>query len=421
MRLFSSFTVASVLVLSGCGTSAGVSLAEKGDYAGLRRHIDANKSKLDGGEVRDIAHAVVKRTVKDAKPEEATPRLDELRSCLKKVDDVLESRAKTRDEAGAHAAFLLVDGGLVSPGGYRKEATSEDAGWRAVGARTLFRGDDGDMRRKLFLDLDVRVRQSALFASVDAGDAGDASLLLETARLDPDGLARNVAARAAGNLGGRDIVLGLKDRWATADEALRSALASAWGMGPSYNAGGRDQLLWIVESQRGVPSLTAAGLLKGHGGQDAEAARAAIIRAVDSGPTDARISAIAFADVDDANSKKALEKAAEDGDLRVRVAALGKLAWLKEHKEKALEELGQLATSTSQVRNAARTAMAQAGDRRVVPLLTEDTKSPEAGVRAWAAMQLASMKEFPSAAPVLADEDPSTRTRAACALLSMKH
>lgn len=424
MRLSSSssagLAIAAVLTLSGCGTSTGVRLAERGDYAGLRRHIEANQRKLDGGEVRDIAHAVVARTMSDTKPEEATARLDLLQSCLKKVDDVVERRAKTRDEAGAHAAFLLVDGGVVSPGEFRKEAGSVDAGWRAVGARTLFRGGDGELRRKLFVDLDVRVRRGALYAALDAGDANDATLLLETARLDPDGLARGVAARAAGHVGGRDVVLGLKDRWATADDALRSSLASAWGMSAAYEAGGRDQLMWVVETSRGVPALTAAGLLKGHGGREADAARAAIVRAVESGPTDARVSAIAFADLDDADSLKSLEKASEDGDLRVKVAALGRLAWLKDRKQKALDELGQLATGTTPVRNAARSAMAVAGDRRVVPLLAEDTRSAEPHVRAWAATELASMKEFPDAAPILADDDAATRTRAACALLSMK-
>lgn len=412
--------ITALLTLSGCGTSTGVSLAERGDYAGLRRHLETHQRKLDGGEVRDIAHAVVARTMQDTKPDEATARLDLLQGCLKKVDDVVERRAKTRDEAGAHAAFLLVDGGVVSPGDYRREASSDDAGWRAVGARTLFRGGDGELRRKLTVDLDVRVRRGALFAALDAGDADDATALLEAARLDPDGLARGVAARAAGRVGGRDVVLGLKDRWATADDALRSSLASAWGMSASYDAGGRDQLMWIVETSRGVPALTAAGLLKGRGGREAEAARAAIVRAVDSGPTDARVSAIAFADVDDADSLRALDKAAEDGDLRVRVAALGRVAWLKDRKQKALDELAQLASGTAPVRNAARSAMAVAGDRRVVSLLAEDTRASEPGVRAWAATELASMHEFPDAAPVLADDDAATRTRAACALLAMK-
>ncbi|MCC6646108.1 MAG: hypothetical protein IT374_11120 [Polyangiaceae bacterium] len=422
MRLSSSagLAITALSILGGCGTSTGVGLAERGDYAGLRRYVEAHQRKLDGGEVRDIAHAVVARTLKDTKPEDASARLDLLQGCLKKVDDVVERRAKTRDDAGAHAAFLLVDGGVVSPGGYREEAGSDDAGWRAVGARTLFRERDGARRRGLFVDLDVRVRRGALFAALDAADPGDAGALLDAARLDPDGLVRGVAARAAGRIGGRDVVLTLKDRWATADEPLRSSLASAWGMAASYDAGGRDQLLWVVETSRGVPALTAAGLLKGRGGSEAEAARAAILRAVESGPTDARVSAIGYLDADDPDAQKAMEKASEDGDLRVRVAALGRLAWRKDHKQKALDDLAGYATGTSAVRNAARSAMAVAGDRRVVSLLAEDTRSAEPNVRAWAATELASMREFPDAAPVLADDDADARTRAACALLAMK-
>jgi hypothetical protein len=117
---------------------------------------------------------------------------------------------------------------------------------------------------------------------------------------------------------------------------------------------------------------------------------------------------------------EAVKKASEGTDLRVKVAALARLAALPESRTAALEALGPLAAGSGGERNAARTALAQAGDRRVVALLQQDVSAAEPGVRAWAASELASMKEWPSAAPALADDDPSVRTRSACAILAVR-
>jgi hypothetical protein len=103
----------------------------------------------------------------------------------------------------------------------------------------------------------------------------------------------------------------------------------------------------------------------------------------------------------------------------VRVAALSRLTERKEHKERALTELGAIAAGDSTERNAARSALVKARDRRVVQLLAEDTRAQEPGVRAWAAGELASMKEFPHAAQPLADAEASVRTRVACAILAV--
>lgn len=406
--------------LGGCATSPLVSAAERGDYATLRQKLDTDKRKLDGGTARSIARAVVKHEVSSAKPEDVGQRVDELRLCLDRVDDVLIERAKTHDDGGARAAFLLVDGKLVSMGKWRGEASSDDAAWRAVGARTLVGGDHGQRRRELFLDMDVRVRQSALYASLDAVDAADETALLETVRLDPDGAARGIAARAAGALGGAHVVLNLRDRWATADDPLRTSIVTAWGTKASLDTGGLEQLVWAAEVERGTAAITAGNQLLRAGGPQAASGRAAMVRAIEDGPAVARVVAINLASPDDADVLAAIKKASEAQDGKVKVAALSKLTLDKASRDAALTELGTIAAGSSPERNAARTALASAGDRRVVALLAEDTSAPEPGVRAWAAAQLASMKEFPDAARVMADEDVSARTRAACAILAMR-
>lgn len=412
--------VLSLSALTGCGSSIAVQAAERGDYAGLRQRLATTKKAMDGGEARAIARAVVKHELATAKPEDAVQRIDEVRGCLVKVDDLVAQRAKTHDAAGARAAFFLLDSGIATGDKWRDEVSSEDGAWRAVGARLLVSRGQGAKRRELFLDLDARVRRSAMYAAAEAGDAADTPLLLETVRLDPDTLARDAALRAVGRIGSRDIVLSLRDRWATGDEPLRGGIVSAWGTRAGLDAGGRDQLVWVVETTRGVPAIDAAAILMRGDGADVGIGRAGLLRAIDDGPTETRVVALNLAPLSDPAVLEGVKKASEAPDLRVKVAALSRLASVPASRAAALDALGPLAAGNGGERNAARTALAQAGDRRVVTLLEQDISAPEPGVRAWAAAQLASMKEWPSAAPALADDDPSVRTRSACSILSVR-
>ena len=406
-----------------CASSGAVKAAERGDYPALKQLLsdEFRAQKLDGKEARRVAHAVVDREIREAQGPDAVARVDEVRLCAKHARDILERRAHKDDEGGARAAFVLVDERLEHASRWVDRASSPDAGWRAVGARGLVDGEHGELRRQLFVDMDARVRRGAFGASVDAGDPADAPLLLESIRLDPDPTVRSLATRAAGGLGGRDVVMHLKDRWLSADgdEPLRSSISVAWGLEPSFDAGGRDELVWAAETEHGAPAVSAATTLLRRGGEGAEAGRAALARAVTGGPSPVRVMAINLSDMSDGVEREAVTKASQDPDGPVKVAALDRLTDDAGARDKALAELGTIAAGSSKQRNAARSALARAKDRRVVLLLADDLGSPEPGVRAWAAQELSRMREFPQAAQVLADPVVTVRMQAACAILAM--
>jgi HEAT repeat protein len=413
--------LALLLLAPACASSGAVMAAQRGDFPALKQLLvdEMREGKLDGGEARDVAHAVASYEIKETKGAEAVARIDELRACAAKVQGALDDRTKEEDEGGARAAYLLLDEHLTSRGRWAKRVESEAGYWRAVGARTLVDRDDGDRRRELFLDLNSDVRRAAMKASIESEDQRDAPLLLEAIRLDPDPQVKSLATQAAGELGGRDVVLALKDRWPSGDERLAAAIVSAWGAPASYGAGGREQLFRAAEAEHGAPAIVAASVLLRAGGEDANVGRAALLRAMTEGGAPNKVMAINLARLDDEPQKKAVVAASESTDGPVKVAALGRLTEDPALRPAALEALALIAVGDGHGRNAARSALAKARDRRVVSLLAEDTAAAEPGVRAWAAQELASMKEFPQAAQVLADTDASVRTRAACAILAM--
>jgi hypothetical protein len=441
-RGFAAVSLVSLLALAnGCATAGLVPAAEKGDLAALRQRIDEAKKqgKLGGGEVRDAAHETARQVVKKA---DKSDDLDGIRMCVRELSSSLFDRAKNHDEVGAKAAYLLLDEDRASPSRWHDRVGDADAAWRAVGARSLVAPADGSQRRALFLDLDPRVRVGAIEAAYRALDKDDARPLLEVVRLDPDGLARNLGARTVGAIGGRDVVLGLRDRWDHADEPLRSAIASSFGFTASYDEGGRDALVWIAETQSGSPGVTAGSTLYRATKDDQPIGRAALLRALTSGSTSVRVMAIQLSPLDDTEVRAEIEKAAglaeepkpaageaEAGeadsppkstraiDTAVKVAALGKLALRSDHRERALEALGPIAASEDRAANAAKVAMATARDRRVVPLLVKDLSSTLPEVRAWAASILAGMHELQEAAPALADSETLVRARAACSIV----
>lgn len=408
-------------VVSGCASSGAVKAAEKGDYAALKQHLadEMKAGKISGGEARAVAHAVIGFEVRTTKGDDAPKRISELRGCAPQAEGILSDRTGQDDEAGALAAYLLVDEHLHRPGKWASKASSESPHWRAVGARALVDSSQGDRRRELFLDVFTLVRQGALRAAVEAADPQDLGALLEAVRVDPDEQARISAAKGVGKLGGADAVLALKDRWFSASEPVRSALVEAWGSKASFSTGGRDQLFWVAETTHGSPAISAAMALLRMGAEESVIGRSALLKAFESEPMPGRVMAINLADLGDALQREAVIKASEEGDPLVKVAALGRMTSLDDRRAKALEELGAIAATDGPARNAARTALAKARDRRVVELLAADTKDTEPGVRVWAASELASMKEFPHAAQVLADDDASVRVRAACAILAV--
>jgi hypothetical protein len=413
--------IAVALLNQACASSGAVKAAERGDYAALKQALATEKASgaIDGSEARAVAHAVAGFELGSAKGADAVARVDEVGMCAPQVQSLLEKRAKDSDEAAARSAYFLLNEHLNRPGKWVDRASSEDPAWRAVGARALVTSSNGERRRELFLDVFTAVRKSAVEAAVDAADREDETLLLETVRVDPEPQIKMSAARAVGLIGGESVVLALKDRWPPADEPLRVIIVGSWGASPSYRSGGRDQLYWAAETQTGSPSIAAAALLLKNGGDDPRIGRAALLRGIDDGGPSARVMAINLADLSDAPQKEAVERASSSSEPPVKVAALSRLAELSDQREKATGELAEIAAASGPARNAARTALARAKDRRVVEMLAQDAQSSEPGVRAWAAAQLAAMKEYPHAAQVLADDDVSVRLKAACAILTM--
>ncbi len=408
--------------LWGCASSAAVRSAERGEWRPVRAEhgARARRGSLGAGEVRDVARAVAGRELAAARGDEGLRRVDEARACADPLEDELDRRARGRDAVGARAAYVLVDAGLASPGHWGASADHPDGAWRAVGARALAdAGVEGAKRRALFLDLDARVRRAALQAALDAEDPADTNALLDVVRLDPDGVVRNTAAAALGRIGGRDVVAALRDRWETADEPLRAAIAAAWAAEPSARAGGRDRLLWAVSSssQSGAASVAAAAALLRFGGRDAGYGAATLVRFLDEDTSDNRTLAIRLASPADPDLKRALRRAAESEDRPVRVAALHRLAYDPAERAAALAQLGPIAAGSSPEAPDALAALADLRDRRAVMLLFREEEHQDPDRRARAASALAAMGEAPWAARSLADDDPSVRTRVACALL----
>ena len=136
-----------------------------------------------------------------------------------------------------------------------------------------------------------------------------------------------------------------------------------------------------------------------------------------------RLQALAQAPVDRSNLLAAIRKAAVDEDLEVRVGALSRLASTpgdrspSEEASNAVRSLEELAQPGSIVAQRARFALALAGDRRVQAWIEGDLSAPAPEDRLGAATALAALGVPARAAPLLADADPSVRTRSACTIV----
>src|SRR5690606_37197966 len=121
-------------------------------------------------------------------------------------------------------------------------------------------------RRRAFLDGDLRVRRAALHAALEEPVDTDLQPALEAARLDPDPLVRSLGVRLVGSIGGRPAVRALRDLWARAEDETRQAIVDAWAAPRSVTRGGQEQLLWAMESKKGLPSIVAAVRLSSKNG-----------------------------------------------------------------------------------------------------------------------------------------------------------
>jgi hypothetical protein len=406
--------------------------AERGDLAALKSDIASRETAgdLSNEEAGRIARAVAEREVREAKGKDALDRVREVRACSYELDGVLADRMQTQDDAGAEAALARLESGKLDADDVRSHATSTDDAWRAVGARALVRAEDRGARQHAFLDPAPRVRRQAMRAAQTALDAADMDPLTEAARVDPEPLLRSEAVRAIAALppqSGPGVANRLRDLWTSADDGVREDIALAWASPNVYAAGGREALVVLLTSGHGPGVIEgAASLMRQWEGTDAEAIAAAValvLRAIESGAKQHRMHAIAVARIDKRKDLfDAVVKASDDDDPQVRVAALARLTELPSQRDRAVKLLEAYAAfgkdgGGGPLALRAKLALATAGDLSVQQWIEADLKSPSAWEKLAAAGDLAALGRSARAAPLLADSDPSVRTRAACTLM----
>lgn len=327
VRVLSGSILAGLLSLAavaGCASSASVRAAEAGRFDELRRALsdELRRGALDSDDARAIARALAAGEIARATPPSGVDRVRELRTCARPLEEALAERAAGTDAVATAAAMILLEAGLIDPESAKRRAREaapgrdpgRDAALRALETRALVAAEDGALRRARMLDGDQEVRVAALRAAITAADPSDRAAVLEAARLDPHPLARTVAIRAAGALGGREVVLALRDLWVLSDEPGREAIAEAWAAPRALDAGGRAQLLWAISTQRGAPAIAAARGLVRAGGDGAGEAISVLLDAIRTSQSRDRVYAIRSAPLEDPAVRAALIEAQRDPD-----------------------------------------------------------------------------------------------------------
>lgn len=436
---------------TGCA-SAAVGFAERGDFPGLRAEIQKSHvlGKLSNGEARDIASALLTREIK-ALPEGSEGRVRELRACAKDLGSALESRAEKRDPVALAILRMLVEEEVLSPGDTSTYKNDPDPAFRALAARRLTASDDGDARKAALVLREVIGREMAALAAGEGATLGELDALFEAARLDPDDEVRHLALRAAvdavarrkkavlaGLVGDadddekRDAVAGknaldrLRDAWTTGGKGIRDDVASGFATSPFYELGGRDALRTRLGEGPDRLLVVSAILRMGPSRKEAEdtflrenAARVAV-SVLRDGSTIERSFAVVLVRPE-GDGLEALRAAAKDADRDVALSAMGKLLNVPSDAEKARIELVRAAGNKDDLVHAPRARGILAGARymAVQLWLEEQAARKEAGLKIRAAAGLAALGRVARAAPLLADDDPHVRSRAACLVLAV--
>jgi hypothetical protein len=410
------------LLLLGCGPAGPVRAALYEDLPSLRRQIqEAERTgKLDRARVTELAKAVASREVASAQGSDGVRHVRAVLGCAHPMLPALRQRAEVHDEPGAEAMLALVALRDTEPGALVARYSREtNAAWRAVAARAATDPKDALARRAWFVDPDERVRRAAFEAALSAPDKGDLEILLESFRLDPDPLSRSLAARAAGAIGGEAAVLGLKDRYARADEEGRLTLIEAWAMPAAYESGGARELRLVAEARQGLVSIAAADALLRSGDTDASLV-GLLVTALEQGSEDERRLAIRLAPTSDPRVLKALERGRTDANPEVRVIVLARLLGVKARAAEAMKGLREMAARKDGAAEQARAALAAAGDRSVVGALLTESQKGKAWQRGRSGVALFRLGETVAAAKVLGDGDPGVRLAVSCGILAAR-
>jgi HEAT repeat protein len=410
-----------LLAVSGCGVSTLSNVALHEDLPSLRREIELARAKGELGprEVRELALAVATRELLSSKGDAGVARVREVRSCLGELESVLEERAEGTDAGAAAATLALLEAGRADAEElFERHREASDPNWRAVGARSAIGAEHGEFRRASFLHGDLRVRRAALQASLASHQEADRDAALEAARLDPDPLVRSLGVRVAGAIGGRSAVGGLRDLWLRAEEQTRQGMIDAWASPGCLTRGGTEQILWVMETQGGLPAIVAAARLGQSQGPHRAPALATLGRAITHGPVDEQRLALLLAPSDPDLDKAKLALVDSD-DPNAAVMAAAVLAPVAAHREVALKTLRKLAQHRRVlISRQARAALVVMGEQSLAPALKRELDSQSAERRRQAAVDLLRLGRSADVATALGDAAATVRTRVACAILS---
>ena len=123
-------------------------------------------------------------------------------------------------------------------------------------------------------------------------------------------------------------------------------------------------------------------------------------------------------------NEAALAEAAEQASSELRVLALARLSAVPERSRESLSALRNFANARAtseeelRTRDAALSALAQAGDQSVSAALVKNLSSADVQTRWHAARALTNLGDYENAATALADDDASLRTDVACMILA---
>jgi hypothetical protein len=409
-----------VLVLAACAPSHLSQVALDGDLPELREAIESARDdgKLDRKAVRELAQAVAVREITAASGDEGVARVRDLRACAAVLDRALSDRADQEDAVAAAATLALLDAGEADPDDtFEDYIDSPDPNWRAVGARSAVGEDRTQERQHAFVDGDLRVRRGAFHAALQAPVRADLAGALEAARLDPDPLVRSLGVRLAGKIGGSSAVRRLRDLWVRAESETRQVIVDAWADPNSLEVGGREQLLWAMETEKGLPSIVAAVRLSAKGSPHRLQALGRLASAMDVGPVDEQRLAALMAP-QELDLVEPLRKLAKSEDPHAAVLAAAALARNPKTAEQARTRLRELATHRRVlISRQARAALVVMGDQSLTPKLVAELESGSPERRRQAAVDLVRVGAFAQAAPILADPVARVRTQLACTVL----
>jgi hypothetical protein len=425
----------------GCGGDPAVRSARNGDLPGVQKELDARAAsgKLDRETVREVALAVLEHDVDRYEGDEGVRRTWSLVACARPLRAPLNRLSKRADDIGATAAMVLIDADLESKDAFT-DAHKDDpvARWRAVATRGLVDREESAIRATRSRDDDRWVRLAAVQAAGDAGCPDDFPMLLDAARRDPDVMVRVTSVRSLDHIAPRldegtrraDLVDRLLDLWRGGDEPLRGAVARAWGSPALVEFGGRRELLGVVGSGFGHPTVEAASALMLSGAPEGEHA---LLKLATQGDAEVRAHAIRLLDVSRPAHLDALTTLLAEPDpqkpgpvddprarglaaetiLRAPEATLAKAENGAKLRQTALDALQKLSSRTDRVGVDAALALADAGVVAVRERLQKELAIPSP-IRARVAFALVRLGFAADVRGLLVDADVDVRDAVAC-------